>query len=82
MSIEIAEPDKHFFPILKRYSEGKISAYNAACEIQDMNIPGFHDPSASEVVIWAKMAGYGIPTPSREAAEKEANEILKKLSDS
>ncbi len=70
MPIKVAEPDKHFFPILKRYSEGKISAYNAACEIQDMNIPGFNDPSASEVVIWAKMAVYGIPPHVKQRKRK------------
>jgi hypothetical protein len=81
MTVPIAPPDKKFYPILKKYSEGDISASNAAYEIYEMKIPGFEDPSASEVIIWAKMAGYGIPTPSEEDAKAEAAEFLKKHSD-
>jgi len=82
MTIKVAAPDKQFFPILKKYSQGRISAYDAACEIQDMNIPGFEDPGASEVIVWAKMAGYGIPAPTREEAQQQADEILKKSTES
>jgi hypothetical protein len=80
MIYNIIPPDQKFFPVLKKYSEGNISAYNAACEIQEMNIPGFNDPSASEVVLWARMAGFGIPTPTEEEARAEAAEILNKTS--
>lgn len=45
MTIKVADPDKQFYPILKKYSQGNISACDAACEIQDMNIPGFDDPA-------------------------------------
>ncbi len=78
MTIETPQPDKKFYPILKQYSEGNISAMNAAYEIQQLKIAGFEDPSASEVIIWARMAGYGIPTPSEEEARAQAAEILKK----
>lgn len=78
MPVRVTRPDRRFHPILKRYSEGKVSAYDAACEIQDLGIPGFDDPSASEVVLWAKMSGYGIPSPTREEAEREAAEILRR----
>lgn len=81
MKVKASPPDKRFYPILKKYSEGNISAYDAACEIQDLKIPGFEDPSASEVVIWSQMAGFGIPTPSEEDAQAEADAILKKLSE-
>lgn len=81
MKVQASPPDKAFYPILKKYSEGNISAYDAACEIQDLKIPGFEDPSASEVVIWSQMAGFGIPTPSEEEAQAEADAILKKLSE-
>jgi hypothetical protein len=63
-------PDERFFPVLERYAAGQVSAYDAACEIQDLKIPGYHDPSASEVVLWARMAGFGIPTPTEEEAFK------------
>jgi hypothetical protein len=72
-------PDERFFPILRRYAAGQVSAYDAACEIQDLTLPGYHDPSASEVVLWAKMAGFGIPTPTEEEAHQEAAEILERL---
>ena len=81
MRVPVDPPDERFYPILKKYSEGRISAYDAACEIQDLGIPGFQDPSASEVVLWAKMTGFGIPTPSLEDAEKEAAEILRRSSE-
>ena len=80
MKIPVHPPDERFYPVLKKYSEGRISAYDAACEIQDLGIPGFDDPSASEVVLWAKMTGFGIPTPTRDEAEKEAAEILRRSS--
>lgn len=69
-------PDERFFPILARYARGDVSAYDAACEIQDLGLPGYHDPSASEVVLWSKAAGFGIPSPSEAEAEAEAREIL------
>lgn len=65
-----------FHPILARYARGEVSAYDAACEIQDLGLPGYHDPSASEVVLWAKRTGHGIPTPSEEEARAEADRIL------
>ena len=78
MIVEAGPPDERFFHILKKYSEGRISAANAAYEIQALNIPGYDDPSASEVICWAKMVGYGIPTPSEEQAEMEAAQLLRK----
>lgn len=71
-------PDERIYPILRRYSEGAISAYDAACDIQDLGIPGYDDPSASEVVLWSKMAGFGIPSPTEEGATAEAAEILRR----
>lgn len=79
MTIPVTPPDAKFYPLLKKYSEGGISAMDAAYEIQQLKIPGFEDPSASEVILWAKMAGYGIPSPSKEEAEAEAAEIIKKI---
>jgi len=75
MKIKAAPPDPRTFPVLKRYSEGGLSAANAAFEIQAMNIPGCDDPSASEVILWTRMAGFGLPAPSREEAEREADEL-------
>jgi hypothetical protein len=68
--------DPRILPILRRYAAGKVSAYDAACEIQDLGLPGYHDPSASEVVFWAKQTGIGIPTPTEEEARAEAEAIL------
>lgn len=75
----VQPPDARFFPILERESRGALSAYDAACEIQDLGPPGFHDPSASEVVLWSRMAGFGIPTPSEDEARAEAEAILARL---
>jgi len=77
--MRVKPPDPRFHPILERYSRGEVSAYDAACEIQDLGIPGFEDPSASEVVLWSRMTGYGIPTPSEEEARREAEEILRRM---
>lgn len=78
VTIRVEPPDPRFHPILERYSRGEVSACDAACEIQDLGIPGFEDPSASEVVLWSRMAGFGIPTPSEEEAHREAEEILRR----
>ena len=75
MKIKATPPDPRTFPVLKRYSEGDLSAANAAFEIQAMNIPGCDDPSASEVILWTRMAGFNLPAPSREEAEREADEL-------
>lgn len=77
--VPMLPPDERFLPILKRYADGQVSAYDAACEIQDLGIPGYHDPSASEVVHWSKMTGFGIPAPTEEEAQQEAAEILARL---
>ena len=74
----VGHPDERFLPILTRYSEGKVSAYDAACEIPKPNFRGFDDPGASEVIVRARMAGYSVPAPSREEARREAEEILPK----
>ena len=75
-------PDRRFYPILKRYSAGEVSAYDAACEIQDLNLPGYSDPSAGDVVVWARLTGFGIPTPTEEEAQAEADRILGRDRDS
>jgi len=58
---------------LKAYARGQITAENAAWEIQQLNINGFLNPSVSEVIIWSRNAGYGIPNPpdSEVAAQVE-----------
>ena len=72
-------PDKKFFHILKQYAAGEISAMNAADNIQQLGLPGYEDPSASEVVLWSKAAGFGIPCPSEAEAQAEANAVLARL---
>jgi hypothetical protein len=79
MKYSLPPPDERLHPTLRKYAAGQISAYNAACEIQDLKIPGYDDPSASEVVLWAVAAGYGIPAPSEEEAQEEAARILEKF---
>lgn len=69
-------PDPRIHPILLRYSQGLVSAYDAACEIQELGLEGYHDPSAGDVVYWARATGIGIPAPSEEEARAEAAEIL------
>lgn len=72
------QPDKKFYPVLKKYADGDISASAAADEIYDMKLPGYEDPSAGDVVAWSRLAGYGVPSPDEEDAKAEAAEILKK----
>lgn len=71
--------DPRILPILRRYAAGEVSAYDAACDIQDLGIPGYEDPSASEVVLWARRTGIGIPSPSEAEAQAEADVILEAL---
>lgn len=67
--------------VLRRYSKALVSAYDAACEIQDLGLPGFHDPSAGDVVAWVRETGLGIPAPSEEEASAEAEIILRRLAE-
>lgn len=71
--------DDRFFAILLRYSAGDLSAYNAACEIQELGLPGFDDPSASEVIIWTRDAGLNLPSPTEAEARAEAQRIIDRL---
>ena len=71
--------DKKILPILQRYAAGDLSAVNAAYDIQQLKIPGYDDPSASEVILWSKAEGFGIPSPTKEEAEAEAQAFLNKL---
>ena len=71
--------DVRLLPVLQRYSGGEVSAYNAACDIQDLGLPGLDDPAAGDVVMWARRT-FGIPTPSEEQAQAEADEILRRRS--
>lgn len=79
MQYRIAPPDPRIFDILKAYSQGQVSAANAAFDIQARGIPGLEDPSASEVILWSKMAGFGIPDPGEEAAQAEAAALAARL---
>ncbi|MDX1394305.1 MAG: hypothetical protein R3195_07940 [Gemmatimonadota bacterium] len=74
-------PPDSFRPILERYSRGEVSAYDAACDIQDLGEPGFDDPSASEVILWTRMIGLGPPVPDEAEARAEADRILRRMSD-
>ena len=80
MSLSTPSPPDSFRPILERYSRGEVSAYDAACDIQDLGEPGFHDPSASEVIHWARMIGLGPPIPDEAEARAEADRILDRMS--
>jgi hypothetical protein len=71
--------DPRILPVLRRYAAGRVSAYDAACDIQDLRIPGYEDPSASEVVLWARQTGIGIPAPTEEEAQAEADAILRRM---
>lgn len=74
----LPRPDRRLDPILLRYSRGEVSAYDAACEIQELGLAGYQDPSASEVVLWSKAVGFGIPSPPEEEARAQADEILRR----
>ncbi len=69
MQVKISPPDPRIFDILKAYSQGQVSAANAAFDIQARGIPGLEDPSASEVILWSKMAGFGIPDLESDAVD-------------
>jgi hypothetical protein len=71
--------DPRILPVLRRYAAGEVSAYDAACDIQDLRIPGYEDPSASEVVLWARQTGIGLPAPTEEEAQAEADAILLRM---
>lgn len=67
--------------ILERYGRGEVSAYDAACDVQDLGIPGLHDPTAGDVVHWARESGLGPPSPTEEEARAEADTILARMRD-
>lgn len=71
--------DPRALAVLRRYSAGEVSAYDAACDVQDLGLAGYHDPSAGDVVHWVRALGFGIPTPSEAEARAEAAEILRRL---
>lgn len=72
--------DPRLLAVLRRYSAGRISAPDAAFEIQALGLPGFDDPSASEVILWTRAADLRLPGPTQEEAEAEAEALRKKLS--
>jgi hypothetical protein len=39
-------------------------------------LPGFENPSASEIIVWSKEADFGIPTPDPEIMRAEVARIL------
>ena len=78
MTAPVTQPDRKFYPILKKYADGDISASTAADEIYEMKLPGFEDPAPGDVVAWARLAGFGIPSPSEDDAKAEAAELLRK----
>lgn len=71
--------DPRILPLLREYSAGRISAPNAAFEIQALGLLGYDDPSASEVILWTRAAGLRLPGPTKEEAEAEAEALRKKL---
>jgi hypothetical protein len=78
MKVKAAPPDPRTLPVLNRYSRGELSAANAAWEIQALRITGCDDPSASELILWTLAVGLPLPGPSREEAEREAEEFLQR----
>ena len=65
--------------LLKSYSHGDITAENAAWEIQQLNIDGFLNPSVSEVIVWSRQEGYGIPTPSDKEVADQVEKAWRKF---
>jgi hypothetical protein len=65
--------------LLKAYSEGQITAENAAWEIQRLNINGYLNPSVSEVILWSRNAGYGIPNPPDAEVAAQVEKAWKKF---
>lgn len=47
--------------------------------MQALGLPGFENPSASEIILWSKEAGYGIPTPTEAKAREQAARVLSRL---
>jgi len=68
--------DERSIAILKAYAAGDLAAADAAYELQALALPGFENPSASEIIIWSKEAGFGIPTPAPETVRAEVARIL------
>ncbi len=65
---------------LYKYSTGDISASDAAYEIQALKIPGYSNPSVSEVMLWSRAVGYGLipDLQTEEEDEADAERIFKK----
>jgi hypothetical protein len=59
-------PDPRIHDLLTKYAEGKISASNAALEIQNRSIPGYDNPSASDVILWCKRGSFAESPPPEE----------------
>lgn len=57
--------------ILQAYAAGDLSAADAAYDLHALALPGLESPSASEIILWSREAGYGIPTPDDETVRAE-----------
>lgn len=74
-----AKLEARFSDILQRYAASEVSAADAAYEIQELKIPGFGFPSASEVILWSKAAGFGIPDESDAEVQEQVARILARM---
>lgn len=62
---------KKIKPLLKEYSLGHLTAERVAWEIQQLKVKGVENPSVSEVILWSRQLGYGVPDPSDELVAAE-----------
>lgn len=62
--------------VLADYVAGNLTASGAAWLLWDRKLTPVPDTSASEVIVWAKECGFGIPIPPEQEVQEQVRKVL------
>jgi hypothetical protein len=65
--------------VLADYIHGNLTASAAAWILWHERLTPVPDPSASEVIVWSKQCGFGIPQPSEKEVQEQVKRCLENL---